>query len=141
MKKIILPIIFILLLVFSFAAGNHFGANNYLLANSANRALVLATELRMLRTDNTADLLYIKEVELSSEFRFHEQHINSNFKWLFPNVTKQAERSMKLAVKYRLEFPFTIPGIENTDVEFSGRVNQGLDDMNQSANRMVEKYK
>jgi len=134
MKKIITLLVFTLLLALSFFAGNHYGANNYLLANSANRALVLAMELRMLRADNTSDLIYIKETELSSEFRFHEQYINSNFKWMFPNVTEHAEENMRQAAKYRLEFPYTTSKIENPDTEFSSQ-------MNQAANRMVEKYK
>ena len=112
MKKIILPIFFLLLLAMSFFAGNHFGANNYLLANSANRALVLAAELRMLRANNTADLIYVKEIELSSEFRFHDQYTNSNFKWMFPSIAESSERNMKQAVKYRLEFPYNTSDIE-----------------------------
>ena len=141
MRKVVSLLIFSLLLVLSFVAGNHFGANNYLLANSANRALVLATELRMLRADNTSDLIYIKEVELSSEFRFHEQYIDSNFNWMFPNVAEHAEKNMRQAVKYRIEFPYRVPEIENPNTEFSDQMNQGLDNMNQAANRMVEKYK
>ena len=117
------------------------GGEKYLLANSSNDAFILSNELRMLRSGNIENVIYVKELELSSQIRFHEEFLNSNFKWLYSDITQYTDINMRKAIKYRLENRYEIPNIDNTDVDFSNHINQGLEEVNESVDRMQEKYK
>ena len=141
MKKAIISVFILAALIISFLAGLRMGGEKYLLANSSNDAFILSNELRMLRSGNIENVIYVKELELSSQIRFHEEFLNSNFKWLYSDITQYTDINMRKAIKYRLENPYEIPSIDNTDVDFSNHINQGLEEVNESVDRMQEKYK
>ena len=142
MKKVLISISVLATILISFFLGLYLGAENYLLANSQNQAIVLSNELRMLRNGNTQDFIEIKESSLTGQIELHDRYLN-NFNWFFQEITQNSERNMKAAINYRLEYPYKFP--EWWKDGWKGDITEDMklrvSEINEAQDRMIEKYK
>lgn len=143
MKKILISISVLVSLLITFFLGLYLGAENFLLADSQNKAIVLSHELRMLRNNNTQDLIQIKESQLTRQIEYHDRYLNNNFNWFFQMVTQNTERNMKAAIKYRLEYPYEFQAWWEDG--WKGDITEDMKlrvlEINEAQDRMIEKYK
>lgn len=114
-KKILFGVIILIVFVAGFYSGARVGAHEFLLANSQYEASVLAYQLQALRAGNVETIIETKEIELDGKLAQHGRFLEGYFRWLWSSYFPSDTRSIRSAVRYRVDKPFDGPDFTNPD--------------------------
>ncbi len=111
MKIFSFTLVGILALAISFYVGSRIGAREHILADSQYRAALAVANLHRIEKGQIEDLKDIFEIELNAHMARHGDYLDSQFKWLWPQLQPETPRAIKTAVDYRIEHPFQEPDL------------------------------
>lgn len=149
MKILIIAILWIVSLMFSFYLGTNIGVKEYLLVNSQYKAAFTASQLRMIEAGRIDEHKEILEIELNGHIARHGDYLDSKMKWLWPQLKAETPRAINSAVEYRISHPYQDPDLADPknrlrDIEvdnpFLSEVIEGQKHNRKQIERVIEKY-
>jgi hypothetical protein len=106
----------------TFWEGSRIGVQQFEFADAKYKASILAFQLQALKRQNMSTLETGMQIELNTRLAQHGEYLESNWKWLWPELHSETDREIKGAVKFRLENPYSEP-----DMSSPSNWNSGMD--------------
>ncbi len=130
----------------AFWGGTRVGVEQFQLAESQYRASIAVHELEWLAAGDLERLQMVREISINAWLAQHGRYLDSNFKWLWPELRAADDDAIKRAVSYRLDNPYDMPEVgpdltaTGADAAFVEKLEQLQKRAQQDMNRVLDLY-
>lgn len=97
----------------AFWFGARVGVREFQLADAKYRASIVAHKLGQLQRQDFASVESGMQIELNSQLANHGRHLQSKWRWMWPELESATDGEIRYAAKFRIENTFEEPDMSS----------------------------